>query len=170
MDKKKIDKIFLGGTCNEDMWREEIVEPILKERGIPFFNPVVKDWTPECIQLEDEAKKESDVLLFVITSKMTGIYSIAELTFAAVKEWQKYTSVIIVEDGFTEEQLKSLQATTNLIKDYCLFTFCKREEVESRVEALLEIIVETKNGETIGTDIPEPSKVEEEIKKEVVDK
>jgi hypothetical protein len=170
MDKKKIDKVFLGGTCNEDMWREEVVEPILKERGIPFFNPVVKDWTPECIQLEDEAKKESDVLLFVITSKMTGVYSIAELTFAAVKEWQKYTAAVIVEDDFTEGQLRSLKATTNLIKDYCLFTFCKREELKTRIESLIEIVLDTKNGGDIGEAISSETQAEEEIKKEVVDK
>ena len=115
MDKKKIDKIFLGGTCNEDMWREEIVEPILKERGIPFFNPVVKDWTPEFIQLEDEAKKESDVLLFVITSKMTGVYSIAEVIDDSNKKSRR-TIFCFLEDGFDESQIKSLDKVGKMVE------------------------------------------------------
>jgi hypothetical protein len=36
-------KCFLGGTCNNSQWREALI-PMLK---IDYFNPVVKDWTPE---------------------------------------------------------------------------------------------------------------------------
>lgn len=36
-------KVFLGGTCNESTWREKLI-PMLK---IDYFNPVVKDWKSE---------------------------------------------------------------------------------------------------------------------------
>ena len=45
-------KVFLGGTCNESSWREELI-PMLK---CEYFNPVVKDWTPQC-QEEKENQK-----------------------------------------------------------------------------------------------------------------
>lgn len=40
-------KIFLGGTCCETTWRDELI-PYLEKANIEYFNPVVKDWTPEC--------------------------------------------------------------------------------------------------------------------------
>jgi hypothetical protein len=37
-------KVFLGGTCNGSTWRDSLV----KSLKIDYFNPVVKNWTPEC--------------------------------------------------------------------------------------------------------------------------
>ena len=34
-------KVFLGGTCNDSLWREELI----KKLEIDYFNPVVDDWT-----------------------------------------------------------------------------------------------------------------------------
>ena len=41
-------KVFLGGTCNESIWRDELIEML----EIDYFNPVVDDWTEECYQEE----------------------------------------------------------------------------------------------------------------------
>ena len=49
------NKVFLGGTCNESTWRNELI-PLLK---IDYFNPVVEDWTPEC-QAEEERQKNEE--------------------------------------------------------------------------------------------------------------
>lgn len=44
-DKKIItSKVFLGGTCANTTWREELIKLI---KGISYFNPVVDDWTLE---------------------------------------------------------------------------------------------------------------------------
>ena len=43
--------IFLGGTCNESAWRDELM-PMLEDAGFEYFNPVVDD-----IVLGLEAKK-----------------------------------------------------------------------------------------------------------------
>ena len=53
MDKK--DKIFLGGTCAETKWRDELM-PLLDRFSINYFNPVVEDWTPECQAIEEDEK------------------------------------------------------------------------------------------------------------------
>lgn len=37
-------KVFLGGTCNESAWREELIQML----NVDYFNPVVDDWTEEC--------------------------------------------------------------------------------------------------------------------------
>ena len=46
-------RIFLGGTCADTTWREEFIKEI-EGSGIEYFNPVVKDWTPECQLIEEE--------------------------------------------------------------------------------------------------------------------
>ena len=44
-------KVFLGGTCNESTWRNELI-PLLENAGVEYFNPVVDNWTPECQEEE----------------------------------------------------------------------------------------------------------------------
>jgi hypothetical protein len=41
MKIKDMKKVFLGGTCNESLWRDKLIK-LLK---IEYFNPVVPDWT-----------------------------------------------------------------------------------------------------------------------------
>ena len=72
-------KIFLGGTCNNSTWRNKLI-PILEKYHIQYFNPIVDDWTEECVKIENEEKDVyCDCHLYVITPKMTGVYSIAEV-------------------------------------------------------------------------------------------
>lgn len=68
-------KVFLGGTCNESQWRDNLI-PLLT---IDYFNPVVEDWTEECMAEERRQRETCDFCLYVITPLMTGVYSIAEV-------------------------------------------------------------------------------------------
>jgi hypothetical protein len=68
-------KVFLGGTCNGSLWREKLTLQL----KVNYFNPVVPDWTPECMEKEIQERKNCDYCLYVITPKMTGVYSIAEV-------------------------------------------------------------------------------------------
>jgi len=121
-------KVFLGGTCNNSTWRDEII-PMLK---IPHFNPVVKDWTPEC-QAEELRQREScDYCLYVITPEMTGVYSIAEVTDDSNKRPHKTLFCFLpVANGkeFNKDQIKSLQATLKLIKENGAKVFESLKEV-----------------------------------------
>ena len=47
MEENKKERWFLGGTCAETTWRNELM-PLLDDKGIEYFNPVVEDWTEEC--------------------------------------------------------------------------------------------------------------------------
>ena len=106
-------KVFLGGTCAESTWRDELI-PLL---DFDYFNPVVKDWTPECIAEEDRQKSFCGIHLFVLTSQMIGVYSIAEIVESSLVMRQK-TVVNLIPDGFTEAQLKSLMAVSGMIEAY----------------------------------------------------
>ena len=56
-------KVFLGGTCAESKWRDNIIPQLKCE----YFNPVVDDWTPECQKIEEREKRICEYHLYVIT-------------------------------------------------------------------------------------------------------
>lgn len=99
-------KVFLGGTCNNSTWRDTL-QPLLDEIGVDYFNPVVEDWTPECMEEELRQRESCDICLYVITSEMTGAYSIAEVVDDSNKRPEK-TIFCFLEPGFTVGQIKSL--------------------------------------------------------------
>lgn len=107
-------KVFLGGTCNGSTWRDELIPHLT----IDYFNPVVEDWTPEC-QEEEERQKEfdCDTHLYVITSDMKGVFSIAEAVESAMRQ-DKTCVLAIALGGFDKQQANSLRAVANLVSKY----------------------------------------------------
>ncbi|MFX0183362.1 MAG: nucleoside 2-deoxyribosyltransferase domain-containing protein [Candidatus Hodarchaeota archaeon] len=105
-------KVFLGGTCNNSNWRDILI-PKLK---IDYFNPVVDNWTPECMKEEVRQREMCDYCLYVITSEMLGVYSIAEVVDDSNKRSRK-TILCVLEDGFNDYQIKSLRQVGAMIQD-----------------------------------------------------
>lgn len=108
-------KVFLGGTCNDSTWRNQIVAML----EIEYFNPVVEDWTPECMAEELRQREECDVCLYVITPKMTGVYSIAEVIDDSNKRPLRTVFVRLRDDDgarFTDVQWKSLGAVAQMVE------------------------------------------------------
>ncbi len=103
-------KVFLGGTCNNSTWRDELI-PMLK---INYFNPVVENWTPECMDEELKQRDKADFCLYVITSDMTGVYSIAEVIDDSNKQPMK-TVFAFNKAGFDKGQIKSLEAVGAMV-------------------------------------------------------
>jgi Nucleoside 2-deoxyribosyltransferase like len=103
----KETKVFLGGTCNNSTWRDKLT-PMLT---VSVFNPVVKDWTPECQKEEQKQREDCDIVLYVITPKMIGTYSIAEVIDDSNKRPKRTIFVMLREDEklkFDDAQWKSL--------------------------------------------------------------
>jgi hypothetical protein len=120
-------KVFLGGTCNNSTWRSEII-PMLK---IGYFDPVVKDWTPACMAEEILQRKTCDYVLYVITPKMTGVYSIAEVVDDSNKRPEKTVFVVLPTDddlSFDKHQLKSLESVKTMVRDNGVNVFNSLEE------------------------------------------
>lgn len=108
------NKIFLGGTCANTTWREEIIQNLSLE--VSFFNPVVEDWTPECQEEERlEKELECNVHLYVITKEMMGVFSIAEV-IDSVKTPGKLTILNVAPEGFSQQQTHSLEAVCNMVQ------------------------------------------------------
>ena len=107
-------KVFLGGTCSNSTWRDELI-PLLR---INYFNPVVSDWNEESRNIEIRERETSDYCLYVISPRMDGVYSIAE----AIDDSNKRPCSVIfcflyADNGykFNVHQIKSLEATSRLI-------------------------------------------------------
>jgi len=111
--KKK--KVFLGGNCNESMWRAKLINML----EIDYFNPVVDDWTEECMAEEERQKEICDYCLYVITPKMTGVFAIAEAVDDSNKQPEKTVFCVLLKDDyefFTLGQTKSLQKVEDIIR------------------------------------------------------
>ena len=87
-------KVFLGGTCNGSIWREKLI-PML---NIDYFNPVVEDWTEECMIEERKQRETCDYCLYVITPSMSGVYSIAEVIDDSNKRPERTIFCILSEE------------------------------------------------------------------------
>jgi hypothetical protein len=111
-----IAKVFLGGTCNNSDWRDQLI-PMLR---CDYFNPVVAEWTLECLTEEIRQRDACDICLYTITPKMTGFYSIAEVVEDSMKRPDKTVLCVLDEDDglvFTEAQMKSLRAVGAMVKE-----------------------------------------------------
>jgi hypothetical protein len=107
-----MNKVFLGGTTNKTTWRDQLI-PQLK---IDYFNPVVEDWTEDCIKLENEEKQHKcNIHLYVITKEMIGVYSIAEAVQSSLTNCKTTVFCILDKDSFNKSVLKSLIATEELL-------------------------------------------------------
>lgn len=117
-------KVFLGGTCAETVWREELI-PML---NIDYFNPLVKDWTEECMAEERKQREECDYCLYVITPSMQGVYSIAEVVDDSNKRPKRTVFCFLDKDvpkfkhmycevkEFSKQQIKSLEQVGKMVE------------------------------------------------------
>ena len=105
----------MGGTCNNSSWRKDLIK-LLK---INYYNPVVPDWTPECMAEEIKQRKLCDYCLYVITPKMTGVYSIAEVIDDSNKRPKQTIFCVLKADQdkiFDIGQLKSLDSVGKMVE------------------------------------------------------
>jgi len=110
-------KVFLGGTCNESTWRNRMMI-YLYDEGVTYFNPVVPDWTEDCMAQEIQERETCDFVLYAITPKMTGVYSIAEVVDDSNKRPDKTILVLLRDDEdlrFSKGQWKSLSAVAKMV-------------------------------------------------------
>jgi Nucleoside 2-deoxyribosyltransferase like len=109
-------KVFLGGTCNGSLWRDDVI----KKLKIHYYNPVGEEWTPEMMEEELKQRKECDFCLYVLTPKMEGFFAIAEVIDDSNKRPNKTIFSFFNEDEgktFSEVQIKSLKQVAKMVKE-----------------------------------------------------
>lgn len=121
-------KVFLGGTCNRSTWRNKLINLL----RIDYFNPVVDEWNEEAQKRELYKREHCDYCLYVITPRMKGVYSIAEVVDNSNKRPERTLFCYLANDDgltFTEEQVKSLEAVKKLVEKNSVKCFRTLEEV-----------------------------------------
>ena len=139
--------IFLGGTCNDDPWREEFIKEwkdTTKElpecKNIELFNPVVDDWTEECKIKEDEVKKSAFINLFVITPNIKGYYSIAEAVECANNGNNKTIFAVYDKYGkFDKYIIKSFNAIGQIVEAHG-GAYIETDNMHSLIAAIISSI------------------------------
>ena len=108
-------KVFLGGTCNGSHWRDELIQGL----RLDWFDPVVEHWTPDCRAEEIRQREQCDFCLYVITPKMRGFFSIAEVVEDSIRRPAKTLFCVLMHDGdtsFTRFQQRSLLAVGDMVQ------------------------------------------------------
>jgi len=121
-------KVFLGGTCNGSLWRNDVI----KKLKIHYYNPMAEEWTEEMMEEELKQRAESDFCLYVLTPKMEGFYSVAEVVDDSNKRPEKTLFCFINEDdgnAFTDVQVRSLEQVKKMVKENGATCFDSLKEV-----------------------------------------
>lgn len=123
--------IFLGGTCNQSTWRDQLTAP----EGFQFFNPQLPagiEWEKHHQDAEDEAKKTATVQVYVITPEITGVFSIAELVAMAFTD-PKHLVVGII-GKYEPFMQKSMDAVARLVQEHGVYVARTIEDVQGELE------------------------------------
>jgi hypothetical protein len=78
-------EVFLGGSCNPTTWRYEQAIPYFQSRSISYYNPQVKNWTPDLVEIEYRVKELAGLLFFVIDHSTRSLAAIAEVSYLAAR-------------------------------------------------------------------------------------
>lgn len=107
-------KVFLGGTTGSG-WRDKLIPGL----SINYFNPVSDNWSNKHKARELKQRDTCDILLYVITPAMEGVYSIAEVIDDSNKQPFKTVFNFLLSDGgksFTAKQLMSLNMVGRMVE------------------------------------------------------
>lgn len=98
-------QVFLMGTIGgayedpqRDCWREHIVQPVLDELGVTYYNPVVSNWTEENAEIEARVIAQAETIVLVITANHPSIGSLAESGWAVLSAIERGQNIIIFID------------------------------------------------------------------------
>lgn len=109
--------VFLGGTCNGSDWRDVFIPRL--SANVLAYNPVVPHWTPECQAEEKRQRETCDYCLYVLTPKMVGAFSVAEVVDDSNKRPEKTLFCIASYDEgeWSPVQRKSLAQVAKMVVD-----------------------------------------------------
>ncbi|XP_046398277.1 uncharacterized protein LOC124165067 isoform X1 [Ischnura elegans] len=112
---RQID-VYLGGSCGDSRWREDIAIPILKQRGLAWFDPQSVAWAGQRLSpLEAAAMEKCLCLLFVITCNTRAV---AAMTMAAHYVGLECEVVLCVQRLPEDCVIGNDRLSAQAIKDY----------------------------------------------------
>ena len=150
------NKVFLGGNCEykyaggcciyDNDYRPLLIEK-LEKIGVEYFNPIVPIWNEDSKNNEAAEKADCNIHLYVITSEIRGLYSISEATESAIlnKLINKHTVFVLVKDGFSYLQTRSLEAICITLRKHgaIVYEVDEHYRVAERVGYSIESIIQS---------------------------
>ncbi|XP_022327865.2 uncharacterized protein LOC111127124 isoform X1 [Crassostrea virginica] len=71
--------IYLGGSCGDSEWRENIAIPMMRKYGLSYANPHVRsEWKHRFIPMQVASREKCRTLLYVITGRTRSLSSMIE--------------------------------------------------------------------------------------------
>jgi len=135
-------RVFLGGTCANSKWREELIPKL----NIDYFNPVVKNWTPKCQEEELKQREICDYVLYTLT-RPYSTYSVAEVVDDSNKRSEK-TIICIYNElidykwyeklAMSKQELKHLDTVGKLVERNGGLYFKSLDEVANYLNNIIE--------------------------------
>ncbi|XP_012938395.1 uncharacterized protein LOC101846735 [Aplysia californica] len=80
-DIQEVYDIYLGGSCGEANWREDVAIPLLKREGVSFLNPLVTKWSDHLIPMQAAEREKCRMLLYVIADCTRAIGAMVEAAY-----------------------------------------------------------------------------------------
>lgn len=119
LNNKLENIIFLGGTTNEDKWREKFIHLYKKYQNklskiYNLFNPINDDLTEDYINIKNKAK----INLFVITPKQTSEYIYSEIIEQCHKQNKVYFAILDEFNEFDMLKIKNFEAIGRIVEYY----------------------------------------------------
>lgn len=140
-NEEKEDVIFLGGTCGDSDWRSEFMAQWKKTTdskvSTKLFNPVVEEWTEECIKKENEVKSKAALNLFVITPEFKGPYSFAEAVECSHSS-KVFFAIYDKDKQFDSAFVKSTDAIGKIIENH---GGVYKKYIDTSIEELVKDVV-----------------------------
>lgn len=138
-DKMEKVTVFLGGTCADSTWREELIPQL--EEHVEVFNPQLPEgaWNEEAQKVEDYHRETDDICLYVITPEGEGFYSFVEVTDDSNKRPER-TILCVLESAngktFEKHVKKCALKTMSLVAKNGVKVFDSLEDVAAYLNQL----------------------------------
>lgn len=139
MEGKTIITVFLGGTCNNSTWRNELISK-LDTSKVTVFNPVVEVWDEKAKENEIWHRKKDDLCLYVLTPEMKGDTSIEEIIEDSRKRPNK--TILCILEGVNKKfnfLQKSKILILQLIINYNIPLFYNLDEVVNYINLFEQV-------------------------------
>lgn len=100
-----MNKIYLGGTRNNSIWRDELI-PFLERNKIEYFNPVVNS--------KEKEKDICNIHLYVITKEQNRVYDFVE-AYESTCHNNKIVIFKIISKDMPKKKLQDIKKVAELI-------------------------------------------------------
>jgi hypothetical protein len=165
MPTKNKSVVGLFGTCDNIAWRDIFIEQF-KALTINYFNPMVDDWDPSFVDIENHHFQHDSIILFPVLGESLGLGSLGEIGFSInnvitnINNGHNQKLVVLIDDECTDaskpkEQRDLSNKTRVLVKSKLLLISHPNIFVIDTLDQMLDMVIKLYNNDVEYTSIRE---------------